>query len=102
MVFKTKKDSLSNIERYKATFIAKGFTQKKESSTKKILSHVCKKDFLCLSMTLVAHFDLELHKIVVKTTFLNGDLEDEVYIKKTWRFMMVRVLLASIRNLYMV
>jgi hypothetical protein len=27
----------------------------------------------------VAHFDLELHQIDVKTTFLNRDLKDEVY-----------------------
>lgn len=30
-------------------------------------------------MTLVAHFDIELHQIDVKTIFLNVDLEDEVY-----------------------
>jgi hypothetical protein len=30
-------------------------------------------------MILVAHFDLELHQIDVKTTFLNEDLKDEVY-----------------------
>lgn len=30
-------------------------------------------------MTLVAHYDLELHQIDVKTDFLNGNLEDEVY-----------------------
>ena len=32
-------------------------------------------------MALVAHFDLELHQIDVKTTFLNRDLEEEVYMK---------------------
>ena len=33
--FKTKRDSLGNIERYKATLITKGFTQNKESITQK-------------------------------------------------------------------
>jgi hypothetical protein len=30
-------------------------------------------------MTLVAHYDLELHQMVVKTMFLNGDLQESVY-----------------------
>jgi hypothetical protein len=30
-------------------------------------------------MTLVAHYDLELHQIDVKTTFLDGSLEENIY-----------------------
>ena len=33
-------------------------------------------------MALVAHFDFELHHMDLKTTFLNGDLEEEVYMKQ--------------------
>jgi hypothetical protein len=39
-------------------------------------------------MVLVAHFDLEMHQMDVKTTFLNGDLEERVYMKQPKGFIM--------------
>ena len=38
-------------------------------------------------MTLVAHLDMELHQIDVKTTFLNGNFEEEVYMKQPEGFI---------------
>ncbi|KAL6315561.1 hypothetical protein AAG906_000865 [Vitis piasezkii] len=81
-VFKTKKDSLGNIERYKARLVAKGFTQNEGIDYKETFSLVSKKDSLRIIMTLVAHFDLELQQMDVKMTFLNGNLEKEVYMKQ--------------------
>jgi hypothetical protein len=81
-VFKTKKDSLGNIERYKARLVAKGFTQKEGIDYTETFSHVSKKDSLHVIMALVAHFDLELQQMDVKRAFLNGDLEEEVYMKQ--------------------
>ena len=36
-------------------------------------------------MTLVAHYDTELH--LIKITFLNGDLKEEVYMKQLEGFI---------------
>ena len=38
-------------------------------------------------MALVAHFDMELHQMDVKIAFLNGDLEEEVYMKQLEGFI---------------
>ena len=37
------------------------------------------KDSLHIIMTIVAYFDLELHQMDVRTSFLNGDLAEDVY-----------------------
>ncbi|RDX86468.1 hypothetical protein CR513_32198, partial [Mucuna pruriens] len=38
-------------------------------------------------MTLVAHFDLKLHQMDVKTTFLNCDIEETIYMVKLENFV---------------
>jgi hypothetical protein len=39
-------------------------------------------------MALVAHYNLELHQIDVKTTFLNGDIYKDVYMTQPKCFVM--------------
>ena len=86
-VFKTKRDFSGNVERYKVRLVAKGFTQKEGITYYETFSHVSKKDSFRIIMILVAHFDMELHQMDVKITFLNGDLEEEVYIKQPEGFI---------------
>ena len=38
-------------------------------------------------MALVAHFNIELHQMNVKTIFLNGNLEEEVYMDQLEGFL---------------
>ena len=43
-IFKTKRDSMGNVERYNACLVAKGFTQKKGTDYKENFSLVSSKD----------------------------------------------------------
>ncbi|KAK8944290.1 hypothetical protein KSP39_PZI008184 [Platanthera zijinensis] len=78
-VFKTKKDSKDKVERFKARLVAKGFTQREGIDYHETFSPVSSKDSFRVIMALVAHYDLGLHQMDVKTTFLNDDLAEEVY-----------------------
>jgi Reverse transcriptase (RNA-dependent DNA polymerase) len=79
-IFKTKEDSEGNVERYKVRLVAKRFTQKKYIDFMKTFSFVSTKDYFRIIMNLVAHFDLELHQMDVKTVFLNDDIVECIYI----------------------
>jgi len=46
---------------------------------KETFSPVSTKDSFCIVMTFIIHFDLELHQIDVKTTFLNDNFFQDVY-----------------------
>ena len=43
---------------------------------------ISKKDSLHVIMTLVTYYNLKLHRMDVKTTFSNGNIEKEVYINQ--------------------
>jgi hypothetical protein len=68
--------------------VAKGFTQREVIDYNETFSPVSCKDSLRIIMALVAHFDLKLHQMDVKMTFLNGDLEEKVYMKQPKGFFM--------------
>ncbi|KAL0298745.1 UNVERIFIED_CONTAM: Retrovirus-related Pol polyprotein from transposon TNT 1-94 [Sesamum radiatum] len=81
-VYKTKRNLSGRIERYKARLVAKGYTKKEGTDYRETFSPVSKKDSFRIIIALVAHFDSEVHQMDMKTTFLNGDLEEEVYMSQ--------------------
>ena len=89
-IFKTKRDSKGDVERYKAPLVTKGYTQKEDIDYKETFSLVSSKDSFRTIMALVAHFDLELHQMDVKTTFLNDDIDETIYMVQPKNFCVGR------------
>jgi hypothetical protein len=83
-----KYDSKGKIERFKARLVAKGFTQIERIDYTETFSLVSKKDSFRIVMAIVAHYNLELHQMDVKTTFLNDDLQESVYMAEPEGFAM--------------
>ncbi|KAA0048413.1 retrotransposon protein, putative, Ty1-copia subclass [Cucumis melo var. makuwa] len=81
------KEELKSMNDNEARLVAKGYTQKDGIDYKKTFSSVSTKDSLRIIMALVAHYDLELHQMDVKTTFLNGNLDEEVFMDQPEDFM---------------
>jgi hypothetical protein len=86
-VYKIKCDSKENIYRFKVRLMAKGFTQREGINYNVTFSPVSSKDSFRIIMTLVMHYDLELHQMDVKTAFLNRDLYENVYMARLKGFL---------------
>ena len=81
-VFKLKKDSDGKLLKYKARLVVKGFGQKKGIDFDEIFSPVVKMSSIRVVLSLTASLDLELEQLDVKTAFLHGDLNEEIYMSQ--------------------
>ena len=67
--------------------MAKGFTQREEIDYNETFSSVSCKDSFRIIMALVAHYDLELYQMDMKTAFINGNLYEDVYMAQPKSFV---------------
>ena len=76
-----------SIDKFKAKLISKVFKQKANLDFLDTFSPVTRIISIRLLIAIAAIFDLKIHQMNVKTAFLNGDLEKEIYIDQSESFV---------------
>ena len=86
-VFKVKTNADGSIERCKAHLVAQGYSQKEGLDYDETLSPVVQSESVHSVIALMSKNGLKLHQMDITTAFLNGDLEEEVYMKQPEGFL---------------
>ncbi|KAJ0850834.1 putative RNA-directed DNA polymerase [Helianthus annuus] len=81
-IFKRKMKTDGSIDKYKARLVIKGFRQKEGLDYFDTYSPVTRITSIRLVLAIAALRNLEVHQMDVKTAFLNGDLEEEIYMEQ--------------------
>jgi hypothetical protein len=86
-VFKKKLIPDGTIERYKARLVIKGYSQKEGEDFFDTYSPMARLTIIRVLLFLAASHGLIVHQMDVKTTFINGELDEEIYMEQPARFV---------------
>lgn len=81
-VFKKKRDQDGNIIEYKARLVAQGFSQKYGVDYDEVFAPVTRANTFRLLLNVSALRNYEVRQFDIKAAFLNGDLEEDIYMRQ--------------------
>ena len=81
-IYKIKCTADESIEKHKTRFVARGFSQVEGINYEETFTHVSRYTSIRTIISLATSMGWRLPQMDVKTTFLNGEIEEEVYIEQ--------------------
>ena len=81
-VYKIKRKPDGSIDRYKARLVAKGYAQQYGIDYEETFAPTSRMTTIRTVVALAAQRGWKMHQLDIKTAFLNGDLQEEVYVKQ--------------------
>lgn len=86
-VFKLKRDTNGKIIKHKARIVAKGYVQRQGKDFEEIFAPVARLETVRILLALAAKHGWEVHHLDVKSAFLNGEIQEEVYVTQPEGFV---------------
>ena len=86
-IYKRKRRPDGKVETFKARLVAKGYTQKEGIDYEETFSPVAMLNSIRILLVVVVSLDYEIWQMNVKTTFLNGSLEEDIYMQQPEGFI---------------
>jgi hypothetical protein len=86
-IFKKKTDADGNVTVYKARLVAKGFWQVQGVDYDETFSPVAMFKSIRILLAIAAFHDYEIWQMNVKTVFLNGNIDEELYMMQPKGFV---------------
>ena len=80
-LYKVKQAADGSVEKHKFRFVARGFSQVEGIDYDETFAPVARYSSIRSILALSAQMGWKIHQMDVKTTFLNGKIEEEVYIE---------------------
>ena len=81
-IYKTKQYADGNVQKHKARMVARGFTQQPDIDFNETFGPVACMDTVRTVLAIVAQKKWHVYQMDVKYTFLNGYLEQAVYVEQ--------------------
>ncbi|KZV28520.1 hypothetical protein F511_15600 [Dorcoceras hygrometricum] len=81
-MYKAKKNANGEVERYKTRLVAKGYKQKHGVDYDEVFAPVARLETIRLLISLAAQYRWKIYQLDVKSAFLNGFLDEDVYIEQ--------------------
>nr|GFC95124.1 retrovirus-related Pol polyprotein from transposon TNT 1-94 [Tanacetum cinerariifolium] len=86
-IYKVKLDELGGILKNKAHLVACGYRQEEGIDFEESFAPIARLEAIRIFLAYVAHKNMVVYQMDVKTAFLNGNLQEEVYVSQPDRFV---------------